>query len=63
MNEDLSKDPRPLMEDDDVCIIAAGADRKSLQVIVENDVNFPNYLGRPITPIWCAVKFWLTRRL
>jgi hypothetical protein len=39
MNEDLSKDPAPLTEDNDICIIAAGADGKSLWVIIENDVD------------------------
>jgi hypothetical protein len=38
MNEDLLKDPTPLMDDDDVHVIMASADGKSLQVILENDV-------------------------
>jgi hypothetical protein len=41
MNEDLLKDPAPLMDDNTVCVITAGADGKSLQVIVENNVNLP----------------------
>jgi hypothetical protein len=41
MNEDLLKDPTPLTDDDDVCIITASADGKSLWVIVENDVDLP----------------------
>jgi hypothetical protein len=41
MNEDLLKDPAPLTDDDDVCVIAASADGKSLWVIIENDINLP----------------------
>jgi hypothetical protein len=41
MNADLSKDPTALMEDNNMHVIVAGADRKSLWVIVENDVDLP----------------------
>jgi hypothetical protein len=38
MNENSLKDPTPLT-DNDVCIIVAGADGKSLRVIIENNVD------------------------
>jgi hypothetical protein len=41
MNEDLSNDPTPVADHDNVHVIMAGADRISLQVIVENDINLP----------------------
>jgi hypothetical protein len=41
MTEDLLKDPTPLMDDDNVHVIAAGDDGKSLRVIVENNVDLP----------------------
>jgi hypothetical protein len=41
MNKDLLKDPALSSDDDDVCVIAAGTNGKSLQVIIENDVDLP----------------------
>jgi hypothetical protein len=41
MNEDILKDPMPSVDDDNVHIVTAGADGKSLWVIIENDVDLP----------------------
>jgi hypothetical protein len=57
MNEDLSKDPAPLMEDDDVHVIAAGADGKSLQAIVDNDIDLPKLLRKAYHTDMVCSKF------
>jgi hypothetical protein len=55
MHKDLLKDPAPLIDDNDVHVIAAGADGKSLQVIVENDVNLPKLFRKAYyTDIVCS---------
>jgi hypothetical protein len=41
MNEDLLKDPAPSVDSDDVHVITASADRKSLRVIIENNIDLP----------------------
>ena len=41
LNQDLAPDPVSSPADDDMRVITAGADGKSLQVIMENDVGLP----------------------